>query len=102
VFLDPERSPEEPAWTDGGSYVAYLKIRQDVTAMAAKSDIEQDQIIGRRKADGSRLDLPEGTPIAQEGPFTGTTCPAGAHIRKAGLAAHFTTGPASSAAASHT
>ncbi|HTB50753.1 MAG TPA: Dyp-type peroxidase [Solirubrobacteraceae bacterium] len=84
VFLDPERSPEEPAWTAGGSYVAYLKIRQDVAAMEGKSIDEQQQIIGRRKSDGSRLDLPEGTVVAQEGEFTGTACPAAAHIRKAG------------------
>jgi Dyp-type peroxidase family len=84
VFLDPERSPEEPAWTAGGSYVAYLKIRQDLTAMQGKSVAEQEQMIGRRKADGSRLDLPEGTVVAQEGPFEGTACPAAAHIRKAG------------------
>ena len=67
VFLDPERSPEEPAWTAGGSYVAYLKIRQDVAAMGGKSTEEQQRIIGRRKSDGSRLDLPEGTVVAQEG-----------------------------------
>ena len=84
VFLDPDLSPEEPAWMAGGSYLAYLKVRQDRTAMAAKTDTEQEQIIGRRKADGSRLDLLPGTPIAQEGPFENDTCPVGAHVRKAG------------------
>ena len=84
VFLDPDRSPEEPAWTAGGSYLAYLKIHQNTEAMAAKSEPEQEQLIGRRKSDGSRLDLPAGTPIAQEGPFTGTACPVSAHVRKAG------------------
>ena len=84
VFLDPDRSPEEPAWAAGGSYVVYMKIQQNLEAMAAKSEAEQEQIIGRRKPDGSRLDLPPGTPIAQEGPFTGTACPVSAHIRKAG------------------
>jgi deferrochelatase/peroxidase EfeB len=52
--------------------------------MAAKPEAEQEQVIGRRKSDGSRLDLPPGTPIAQEGPFDGTACPVSAHIRKAG------------------
>jgi Dyp-type peroxidase family len=84
VFLDPDRSPEEPAWAAGGSYVVYMKIQQNLEAMAAKSEAEQEQIIGRRKPDGSRLDLPPGTPIAQEGPFIGTACPVSAHIRKAG------------------
>jgi Dyp-type peroxidase family len=84
VFLDPDRSPEEPEWAAGGSYVAYLKIHQNLEAMAGKTEAEQEQVIGRRKSDGSRLDLPAGTPIAQEGPFEGTACPVSAHIRKAG------------------
>jgi deferrochelatase/peroxidase EfeB len=84
VFLDPDRSPDEPAWAAGGSYVAYLKIRQDLDAMKAKSEAEQEAIIGRRKPDGSRLDLPVGTHVAQEGPFENEICPANAHIRKAG------------------
>ncbi len=84
VFVDPERSPEEPSWTAGGTYLAYLKIHQDLDAMAALAPAAQDQVIGRRKANGSRLDLPEGTPVASEGPFTGDTCPAAAHVRKVG------------------
>lgn len=52
--------------------------------MAAKSEAEQESIIGRRKADGSRLDLPPSTLIAQEAPFEGSACPVGAHVRKAG------------------
>lgn len=85
VFLDPDRSPEEPPWTVGGSYLAYLKVRQDLDAMAAKSEAEQEATIGRRKTDGSRLDLAPGTHVSEEGPFTDeTTCPVAAHIRKAG------------------
>jgi Dyp-type peroxidase family len=84
VYLDPALSPDEPPWTAGGSYMAYMKIAQNTEAMAAKTQPEQEQIIGRRKSDGSRIDLPEGTPIVEEGPFTGTTCPVTAHIRKAG------------------
>lgn len=84
VFLDLDRSPDEPAWTAGGSYVAYLKIRQDLNVMAAKSEAEQEAIIGRRKPDGSRLDEPAGTHISDEQEFQGDACPAAAHIRKAG------------------
>jgi Dyp-type peroxidase family len=84
IFVDPDRAPEEPAWTAGGSYLVYLKISQNIDAMAGKSESEQEQIIGRRKSDGSRIDLPEGTPVAQESGFDGTACPVTAHIRKAG------------------
>jgi len=84
VFVDLDRSPEEPHWADGGSYLAYMKVAQNVDAMAALGEDVQEQIIGRRKADGSRLDLPPGTPVAQEGPFADGTCPVTSHIRKAG------------------
>jgi deferrochelatase/peroxidase EfeB len=84
VFLDGDE-PEEPAWTEGGSYMAYVKVSQNLDAMAGKAEAEQNQIIGRRKTDGSRLDLPEGTAIAQEGEFAeGNACPASAHVRKVG------------------
>ncbi len=84
AFVNPELSPEEPAWVAGGSYLAYIKIAQNLEAMAGKSEEEQNAVIGRRKADGSRLDLPQGTLVADEGPFEGNACPATAHIRKAG------------------
>ena len=84
IFTDAERSPEEPAWTEGGTYLVYIKIAQNTQAMSGKSEEEQNQLIGRRKRDGSRLDLPEGTPVTAEGEFEGNACPVGAHIRKAG------------------
>jgi deferrochelatase/peroxidase EfeB len=85
VFLDPGRSPEEAPWTAGGSYAAYIKIKQDLDAMAAKSETEQEAIIGRRKSDGSRLDLSPGTEPYTEQPFEQVACPAVAsHIRKVG------------------
>jgi Dyp-type peroxidase family len=84
VFADPGRSPEEPSWAAGGSYLAYMKISQNVDAMATLPDDQQELMIGRRKADGSRLDLPLGTPVSQEGEFTGNDCPVNAHIRKVG------------------
>jgi Dyp-type peroxidase family len=84
VFVDPERSPEEPAWAAGGSYVAYMKIAQNVDAMAALPEDQQELAIGRRKDDGSRLDLPAGTPVSQEGEFAGDGCPVTSHVRKVG------------------
>jgi Dyp-type peroxidase family len=84
AFVNPELSPEEPPWAAGGSYLAYIKIAQNLEAMASKSEEEQEAVIGRRKTDGSRLDLPAGTPVATEGAFEGSDCPIGAHIRKAG------------------
>ena len=84
VYVDPARSPEEPAWTAGGSYQAYMKISQNVDAMPALPEADQEQIVGRRKSDGSRLDLPPGTPVAKEGPFTSDACPVNSHIRKVG------------------
>lgn len=84
AFVDPAISPEEPAWATGGSYVTYIKIRQNLEAMEQKNEAEQNAVIGRRRTDGSRLDKPEGTPVDQEGPFEGSACPVGAHIRKAG------------------
>ena len=61
-----------------------MKIHQNLDAMAAMAEADQEALIGRRKSDGSRLDLPVGTPVADEGPFTDNTCPVTAHIRKAG------------------
>lgn len=84
VFIECDRLPEEPAWADRGSYLAYMKIRQELEAMAAKPLEEHEQIMGRRKHDGSRLDLPEGTPPRDEGEFTGNPPAAGSHVRKAG------------------
>jgi deferrochelatase/peroxidase EfeB len=76
--------PEEPTWAIGGSYLAYLKIKQNVPAWTALSIDQQAQIIGRR-ADGSRLDLPAGTDPKTEPAFADPTTPAAcAHVRKVG------------------
>jgi Dyp-type peroxidase family len=84
AFVNPELSPEEPSWAAGGSYLAYIKIAQNLEAMAGRNEEEQDAVIGRRKTDGSRLDLPVGTPVTAEGAFEGSGCPVAAHVRKAG------------------
>jgi Dyp-type peroxidase family len=58
VFVDrDERNLEEPAWTEGGSYMVFLKIQQHPAAFAALADdATRDAVIGRAK-DGTRLDL---------------------------------------------
>ena len=58
VFVHRHGSePDEPEWTDGGSYMAYLRIVQHRAAFAAlKDDAARDAVIGRTK-DGTRVDL---------------------------------------------
>jgi Dyp-type peroxidase family len=77
--------PEAPTWAIGGSYMAYLKIKQDVAAWQQLTEERKEQMIGRR-ADGSRLDLPAGTPPEGEGelPDGAALPPANSHVRKAG------------------
>lgn len=74
---------DEPAWSRGGSYMAYLKITQNVAAWNQLSPDQQAAIIGRR-SDGSRLDEPTGTPVEDEGEFTGDVPAQNSHVRKAG------------------
>jgi deferrochelatase/peroxidase EfeB len=67
TFVDREEAaPDEPDWTEDGTYLAYLKIRQDPERFAAFPPEEQERIIRRRRADGSRADLPEGTDRSDE------------------------------------
>lgn len=62
-----------------------MRILQDLDAWDAIDPAEQERIVGRRKGDGSRLDLAEGAPIDQEGEITsGTALPLDSHIAKAG------------------
>jgi len=76
---------DEPAWADGGSYMAYLKVLQRPEQFAAlPDDATRDQVIGRAK-DGTRLDLvgqgmdPKREP-AEPPPNLAPT----AHVRKVG------------------
>lgn len=80
-----EGSAGEPPWTEDGSYMAYLKIKQDLDAWATLSEPEQDQLIGRRKRDGKRLDIPEGEEIkvGAEGSYRGVPPRLDSHVRKA-------------------
>lgn len=82
VWTDPDLFPEEPPWTAGGTYLAYMKIRQNLQVQRTLPADALDQTIGRR-ADGTRLDLAEGTATADEPPDT-AALPAASHVRKAG------------------
>ncbi len=85
AFIRAEDHPDEPDWVDGGSYLAYLKISQDVTAAAAVDQAAHEQIMGRRLSDGSRLDLPAGTDPHTETEFAdAATPPLASHVRKTG------------------
>ncbi len=83
--IDPDRLPEEPSWLNGGCYLTYLKIEQNLDQFTALGQPMQEQIMGRRTADGSRLDLPEGTDPKTETEFADTaTPPVNSHLRKTG------------------
>lgn len=84
IYVDREVTPEEPAWTEDGSYLAYLKIRQDLDRWRQLPLGERERIMGRREADGSRLDLPAGTDPHTEGDFGGEPPSHAAHVRKSG------------------
>ncbi|WP_457256514.1 Dyp-type peroxidase [Pedococcus sp. P5_B7] len=90
VFIDQDQLPEEPWWAHDGTYLAYLKIQQDVAAMAAMPAAEQDAIIGRTK-EGRRLDQApqERVNARTEGPFTGDLPPVDSHVRKSGPRGEF-------------
>jgi Dyp-type peroxidase family len=86
VFVDREhRQIEEPAWAEGGTYMAYLKILQLPDAFAALADdAARDATIGRKKS-GERLDLVgQGIDPKDEPPAPPPNLPAGAHVGKAG------------------
>lgn len=78
------RELDEPAWADDGSYMAYLKIRQNTAAFATLTPTDQDAAIGRRR-DGTRLDLVEqGVDPDHEPSDPPAALPPNSHVRKAG------------------
>lgn len=83
VFVDRDRFPEEPAAAEGGSYMVSMRVVQDLAQWELLTPEEQEQTIGRRKSDGSRLDLPAGTLPGDEAEI-GAGCPFGSHVAKAG------------------
>jgi Dyp-type peroxidase family len=86
VFVHRDgRELDEPAWADGGSYMAYLKILQRPDQFAAlPDDATRDQVIGRVK-DGTRLDLVgQDVDPKREPAEPPPNLPPTAHVRKAG------------------
>lgn len=83
VFVDRDREPSEPAAAEGGTYMVTMRIPQDLAAWAALTEADQEQVMGRRKSDGSRLDVPAGTTVDAEGEIT-AGCPLASHVAKAG------------------
>jgi deferrochelatase/peroxidase EfeB len=68
IFVGRDRLPEEPWWTEDGTYLAYLKVQQNLDAWAQRSGEDHQQIMGRFKArPGSRLDQPGVSPHAEPG-----------------------------------
>ena len=83
VFVGHDDSPQEPDWLQDGTYMAYLRVRQQLDRFAALPPAEQEKSMGRRKDDGSRLDLPAGTDFKTEGALT-AMMPGNSHVAKAG------------------
>jgi Dyp-type peroxidase family len=84
IFVDRQRLPEEPAWTEDGTYMAYLKVRHNLEAWEGLPPAQQEQIIGRRIKDGSRLDQPEGASPHTEPALAGDVPSLDSHVRKSG------------------
>ncbi|WP_166395183.1 Dyp-type peroxidase [Rubrobacter marinus] len=82
--MNRDLAPDEPHWAEDGTYMAYLKVRQDLDRFNALPVADQEQIIGRRKTDGSRLDLQAGTDPRTEGEFVAPTPSPNSHVRKTG------------------
>lgn len=77
--------PEEPDWLAGGSYGTWIKIQQNVDAWNSTDAPSKEAVIGRRKLDGSRLDLSPSTDPHTEDEFTDANLPSvTSHIRKVG------------------
>jgi Dyp-type peroxidase family len=84
VFVNRDRYADEPDWTEDGTYLAYLKIEQHLDVWRSLGVDRQETLMGRRKADGSRLDLPPGSHPRSEREFVGDPPSPASHVRKAG------------------
>ena len=84
VFVDRDRNPEEPVEAEGGTYMTTMRVLQDLAAWNALAVADQERMIGRRKDDGSRLDLAAGTAIVDETTINGASCPFNSHVAKLG------------------
>ena len=83
VFIDPDRHADEPAYAEDGTYLAYMRITQNIDLFDSLDPAVQDRTIGRTR-DGNRLDLPPSTNPKTEPEFTSDTCPVTSHVRKTG------------------
>lgn len=83
VFVDRDRDPTEPGAAAGGTYMVTMRIPQNLDAWEKLTEAEQEQVMGRRKIDGSRLDLPTGTAVDTEDEIS-AGCPLTSHVAKAG------------------
>ena len=83
VFIDADRHADEPPLAVDGTYLAYMRISQNLAAFNALDPTTQDRTIGRTR-DGNRLDVPPGTNPATEAEITSDACPINSHVRKTG------------------
>jgi deferrochelatase/peroxidase EfeB len=83
VFVNADRHADEPAYAIDGTYMAYMRISQNLDAFAKLDPTAQDRTIGRTR-DGNRLDLPPGTDPKTEPEITSDACPVSSHVRKTG------------------
>lgn len=83
IFVDREHAPDEPRWTHKGTYLAYLKVAQDLERFASLSPEQQEAMMGRRR-DGSRLDLPPGTDPRDEPAIPPGVLAPNSHVAKSG------------------
>lgn len=81
VLVDRDVLPEEPPWAHNGTYMAWMKIPQDLAAFAVLPPVEQDAVMGRDKT-GRRLDLP--ARARDEPDADAAALPPASHVRKAG------------------
>jgi deferrochelatase/peroxidase EfeB len=69
---------DEPAWVQGGAYLSYMKISQAITQTTALDDDGMEQVVGRRKAEGSRLSVRRVREVMNRAPASvcfGAACP---------------------------
>ncbi|WP_247648557.1 Dyp-type peroxidase [Saccharomonospora xinjiangensis] len=80
------RSPEEPEWFAGGTYLVFRKIRMKTAEWDLTPLDEQDRVIGRRRSDGAPLGASaefDPADLTARAPDGKLVIPADAHIRRA-------------------
>jgi deferrochelatase/peroxidase EfeB len=86
AFIDSDTNPDEPDWTEGGTYAAYLKVEQHFDVFAGLDEAGKQQVMGRKlDAKGTRLDRPDGSDSRGDGAFADSGVPPmNSHVRKVG------------------